>query len=501
MLCLVIYLGILLGFLILGILSRNEKTLSKRPVHGMVRVIRKTAVYLYRKWRRYGQKTLRHRRDSPEKELVERELSVLYAPVRLRTETARYYIDKLQSCLLFLLIADVLAVFLWISDGQASLISPEGSIERPSYTEPEKKVTAQASSRTGDGKEIVLGEYELSVRSQKYTEEETQKLADRLFPVLPDKILADNRSLNYVTGNLDLISAADGYPFRITWDSSNYELLDTDGAVHTEKMEKDEHGRVTLTAQLSYEGWKESKSYDVLIFRKPESKEEKLQEAIRRELDQEEAKEKEVFVLPSAVEGVPLLWKEKKENRSLILFGLLTAAGILSFFGKDQELHQKIQKRERQLCLDYPMVISKMTLFLGAGISMRNVFYRLGEEYQKKREREGGEPRYAYEEILIVCRELDNGILETEAYANFGKRCRSRQYSKLSTLLTSNLKKGNGELLKALQEEADRSFEERKNLARQLGEEAGTRLLLPMVIMLGITLVIIMIPAYYGFSW
>lgn len=33
-----------------------------------------------------------------------------------------------------------------------------------------------------------------------------------------------------------------------------------------------------------------------------------------------------------------------------------------------------------------------------------------------------------------------------------------------------------------------------------MGEEAGTKLLLPMMIMLGVTLVIIMIPAYFSFS-
>ena len=132
-------------------------------------------------------------------------------------------------------------------------------------------------------------------------------------------------------------------------------------------------------------------------------------------------------------------------------------------------------------------------------MSMSNIFYRLGEDYQRNREK-GGEKRYVYEEILLVCRELDNGISETAAYTNFGKRCRSGHYSKLSTLLISNLKKGNGELLKALQEEADRSFEQRRSIARQMGEEAGTKLLLPMMIMLGVTLVIIMIPAYFSFS-
>ena len=37
-------------------------------------------------------------------------------------------------------------------------------------------------------------------------------------------------------------------------------------------------------------------------------------------------------------------------------------------------------------------------------------------------------------------------------------------------------------------------------MARKLGEEAETKLLLPMIMMLTITMLIIIIPAYYSFA-
>ena len=43
--------------------------------------------------------------------------------------------------------------------------------------------------------------------------------------------------------------------------------------------------------------------------------------------------------------------------------------------------------------------------------------------------------------------------------------------------------------------EAADAFEERKNLAKKYGEEAGTKLLLPMMIMFGIVVAVIMVPA------
>ncbi|MDE7233218.1 MAG: secretion protein F, partial [Lachnospiraceae bacterium] len=66
--------------------------------------------------------------------------------------------------------------------------------------------------------------------------------------------------------------------------------------------------------------------------------------------------------------------------------------------------------------------------------------------------------------------------------------------------LSQNIRKGSNDLLRLLGQEADTAFAERKNLAKKLGEEAGTKLLIPMMMMLCIVMVIIMIPAYFSFT-
>ena len=108
--------------------------------------------------------------------------------------------------------------------------------------------------------------------------------------------------------------------------------------------------------------------------------------------------------------------------------------------------------------------------------------------------------KYVYEEILITCNELQGGRSETEAYDHFGRRCQVQAYMKLSALLSQNIRKGSNDLLRLLGQEADTAFAERKNLARKLGEEAGTKLLIPMMMMLCVVMVIIMIPAYFSFT-
>ena len=51
-----------------------------------------------------------------------------------------------------------------------------------------------------------------------------------------------------------------------------------------------------------------------------------------------------------------------------------------------------------------------------------------------------------------------------------------------------------------LEQETENALEERKALAKKLGEEAGTKLLLPMMLMLGIVIAIIMVPAVLSFN-
>ena len=172
------------------------------------------------------------------------------------------------------------------------------------------------------------------------------------------------------------------------------------------------------------------------------------------------------------------------------------AAGLL-YWGAGKELDRQLEQRKRELLLDYPEIVNKLALYMGAGMTIRNAFVKMGEDYKRKQKERR---RYVYEEILIACNELQGGRSESEVYDHFGRRCQVSAYMKLGTLLSQNIRKGSNDLLSMLRQEADNAFAERRNLAKKLGEEAGTKLLLPMMMMLCIVMVIIMIPAYFSFT-
>lgn len=493
-----LYIGVMGCLLTLMVLSGGEEIPDADHCSAFLRPVRRTAVWLYRICTGLRSKPGKGGYSAfPGAGKVEKDLSLLDPSKGRRQREARYYIGKIQDLLLFILAADLLAAAVWYSGRSEGIISSDGTIERPDYGEDSLTISVEAyTGETADS----AGTYTVSVGARKYTEEETQEMALELFDLLPERILGENEDLLSVTEDLNLISEEEGYPFRIRWYSSLYEVIDSDGTVQTDALEEG-GAEVTLTAKLTYEEWTFEQTYDIHVYPISLSGEEQLTQDIQTalEISEEESSQEGTYRLPEEVDGIAIFWQEESEDSSFLLFGLILAAGAAIFILRDRDLHDKVQKRERQLAVDYPQVISKLVLFLGAGMSVRNAFLQLGETYLEKIQK-GGEKRYVYEEILLVCREMDSGISENAALSHFGTRCGTRQYTKLCSLLVQNLRKGNSALLTALQEEADLAFEERKNLARKMGEEAGTRLLLPMVLMLGVTLVMIMIPAFMSFT-
>jgi hypothetical protein len=135
-------------------------------------------------------------------------------------------------------------------------------------------------------------------------------------------------------------------------------------------------------------------------------------------------------------------------------------------------------------------------MLLRAGLTLKRTFQKMVSAYEK---REKEEPRYVYEEMKQICHEMENGLGEAAAYEAFGKRCGESSYMKLGSLLSQNLKKGGKGLADLLEQEAAAGFQERKNTARKLGEEAGTKMLFPMMLMLAVVLVILVVPAAMSF--
>ena len=160
-----------------------------------------------------------------------------------------------------------------------------------------------------------------------------------------------------------------------------------------------------------------------------------------------------------------------------------------------RETIRKTEKMKKEsLVREYPSMISKFTMLLSTGTTVKNTWEKMVANYEEQKKHTG--EKFLYEEMKRALCEMQGGISEAESYERFGKRCGITIYIKFGTLLAQNLRKGSQGLSQILRMEALQAFENRKSRARQLGEEAGAKLLMPMMGMLAVVLIMIMVPAF-----
>jgi len=181
------------------------------------------------------------------------------------------------------------------------------------------------------------------------------------------------------------------------------------------------------------------------------------------------------------------------------VMGVAVILAVLMYWYRVERPKDIKIKKERQMMADYPDIIAGLTVLTGAGLSLPQAWLRLVSEYEDSGKQRG--VRWAYEEMTVTGRQIQNGVSPGRAFGEFGRRIGLHSYIKLGNLLEQNMKKGTKGLSTLLQAEAYQAFEERKHQVRRTGEEISTKLLIPMFMMFGVVLVIIIVPALSSFAF
>lgn len=495
-----VYIIVLGIFLLLFAVSRTENVsvymnkTEKKSFPGEIFFL-KAALWCMKQKEKFIEKSagnVKRNKEMLYRGRLEKNLKLLNPSLPEKQQAKEFCVRQYSVMLLVLFAGNILSLCVALSSRTDRLLQEGNYINRKGYGQGDIEVALLAEVEGRETESILY-----TVDEQKYTDEEISLLYQEAIALLPEIILGKNKSMEAVTEDLNLVTAIEGYPFKIEWESSSYSLIHTDGAVNNKELEKAEI--VTLRVYFRYDGMEFEQIFPVQIQPEVLTEEELLLQSIEASLEEQNQASRtgSAMILPDYIENKNVIWKEVIQDNSGYFFLLICAASILIFFSKSKDVEKDLEKRKKELLIDYPEVISKLTLYMGAGMTIRKAFFKMGEDY--KRKEACNKKRYAYEEILMLVNELQSGISETEAYVHLGKRCQLQPYMKLSALLSQNLRKGSNDLLMMLRQEAAGAFEERKNTARKLGEEAGTKLLMPMMMMLCIVMVIIMFPAFCSF--
>lgn len=399
-----------------------------------------------------------------------------------------YVIKKLSLCSIIVAAGLLLSVLLWIKEGMQTKIV-DNFIERNVYGDGEKDVSLVAKDSMG------TYEIDLSVEERLYQESELNALLEKFLPLLDKTIIGENVSLDKVAYSLNLVESLDGFPFEIEWQTDGV-YIDSEGKLVQDVL--DAPKLAELTAVISCEDFEARHVLSCMVFSKAiqPSQEERIIKELQK--IQDETRNEKFMTLPSEMNAENISWSYKKSNIGILLLFATPMLAIVIYFGTDRDLKKQVADRNEQLRLDYPEIVSSLALLIGAGMTVPNAWQKVAKDYRTKKQ-ETGRKRYAYEEMLLTIYEMESGVAQTKAYERFGRRCRVQSYNRLATMLSQNVRKGATNLAVLLREEAAYAFEERKHTARRLGEKAGTKLLVPMMMLLGMIMVVIMVPAFQGY--
>lgn len=146
------------------------------------------------------------------------------------------------------------------------------------------------------------------------------------------------------------------------------------------------------------------------------------------------------------------------------------------------KMKEAVQARRDACILEFPNMVSKLSLLLTSGMVLREAWYLIA------RSKTGP----LYDLMNKSCDMMDNGDSEIVALHKFGVLSDSTEIKKFTSAMIQSAEKGNSELATFLMTQVTELWAHKRQLALQQGEIAAGKLIMPLGLMFaGIILIII----------
>lgn len=333
----------------------------------------------------------------------------------------------------------------------------------------------------------------VTVEERILSKEEAQEELSKAENILPDILKGENESLLQVTKGLEFADRIPESSVEIEWAERQLDYFYYDGRLR-ENLELTEPVELTICAVLICQEYTKDYETTVIVFPKEQETKQKLLNLIYAE--NEENHRKDAVTLPAQYEGENVIWRRPMDDTFLYFLALTAGAFILLKVGEQRDKKEALKERLEELEKDYAQIVGKFAMLLSAGLSVRNAWERIVRIQKRK----GALERAVYQEMNWAFQQMQKGVSETEVYEKFGMRVQEVHYKKLMALFISDKRRGSIPLLDAMNQEMLLAWEEQKRKTRQQGEKIGTKLLLPMMGMLGVVFLMILVPAFLSFQ-
>lgn len=155
------------------------------------------------------------------------------------------------------------------------------------------------------------------------------------------------------------------------------------------------------------------------------------------------------------------------------------------------KMKEAVAKRRDECVLEFPNMVSKLSLLINSGMVLREAWYLVAN----------GKQGSLYELMKKACECMDNGESDSAAIHKFGVLSDSIEIKKFTSAMIQGIEKGNSELADFLVSQASELWAHKRQLALQQGEIAAGKLIIPLGLMFGGIIMIIVAAAMQSMSF
>lgn len=299
--------------------------------------------------------------------------------------------------------------------------------------------------------------------------------------------------------DIELPVSADGGAFSISWLSKDPKVLSSKGRVKLDDLK--ESREVGLIMTISYYDYSAEYEFSVLVGEREKSNKQLVTEGLEQALYnlEQETVEEAQLLLPDKVNDIKVSTRKNENGGRYLLLGIvlcMVAIGIILC-----ELKGSSDKRDTELMREYPYFVDSIWLYIEAGMNIRRALFEYVDSSKKRHGiiKNRRTNNILTKEISYTLHEIDNGQTEYLAYEELGERLCLSPYKSIMRHISQNLRMGTKDLKGLMETEVNMALEAKKENAKRLGEEASTKLVFPMIILLVVVMVLIMTPAFMGF--
>ena len=343
--------------------------------------------------------------------------------------------------------------------------------------------------------ENVLENYKvnLEILPQRVTEQEAEAYFLKAMEEIDHAIQVVEKEIPVQTSYVDGCVKAE-------WNFLPEGIVSMDGTLQRDKIPK-EGMLLTVSVTLECEDYEKVYRFPMQV----ENPQMSVQEEVELELSEWIETQMvntggEVVQLPNVLGGVSVTWKEQKGNFAYKIAALEVISLFILYFARKKEEEECRRKVQQQRELLYPAIVNQLLLLMESGMTIRQAWRRIADQYLEKKKYHHIEAVDVYEAIVQMDRHLAEGENERTAYENFANQMDTMSYRRLMRLFLHNLEKGNRDICQQLSLEAKQAYDQRVLLAKKLGEEASTKMLVPMMLMMLLVMLIVIAPAILSFS-